>query len=234
MATFTAQNKHSSTWTGSTKSIPVSSITTAATLPGTGTSVGFAIVNPWVNPSNITLNDGSFAEYFDFSSSSAQDSQVKLTVDAGTSGVGNNKAVATLYPSTFTSQIYGGSADVWGASLTPAIVNSSSFGVYLEIDNNLVASSFGFTIPTSATITGITVEINRRYVLATQKAEVDYMKMTVDYTVPVPTAWSPQSLPTANTLAAAGLHRGLGPFNYAGGEILSTTLGSTWTSTNKS
>jgi hypothetical protein len=43
--------------------------------------------------------------------------------------VGSNKATGTTWPTSDTYEDHGGAADVWGATLTPAIVNASTFGV---------------------------------------------------------------------------------------------------------
>lgn len=61
----------------------------------------------------------------------ARDHQVQLFSSPGT-GIGDNKATATAWPGTATIATYGGAADPWGASLTPAIVNASTFGVQVK------------------------------------------------------------------------------------------------------
>lgn len=61
----------------------------------------------------------------------ARDHQVQLFSSPGTL-IGNNKATATAWPATATIASYGGAADAWGASLTPAIVNASTFGVSVK------------------------------------------------------------------------------------------------------
>jgi hypothetical protein len=71
--------------------------------------------------------------------------------------IGTNKAVpATIWPTTSTVATYGGATDVWGASLTPAIVNSSSFAVFFSAQANIANSDIG----------------------------VDYIRVTVNYTEP--------------------------------------------------
>lgn len=59
--------------------------------------------------------------------SATQDQSVRL-VKGGTIS-GDNKASASFWPTTDAYQSYGGAADLWGLSLTPADVNLSTFGV---------------------------------------------------------------------------------------------------------
>jgi hypothetical protein len=60
--------------------------------------------------------------------SRAKDYSVKLV--KGGSITGNEKADNTNYwPTAFTYKSYGGNGDLWGATLTPADINSSNFGV---------------------------------------------------------------------------------------------------------
>ncbi|EKF44080.1 hypothetical protein NA8A_00020 [Nitratireductor indicus C115] len=50
---------------------------------------------------------------------------------------GDDKATGTqLAYETNQSRTYGGAADVWGNSLTTAIVNASNFGVALQMRND--------------------------------------------------------------------------------------------------
>lgn len=63
---------------------------------------------------------------------SGRDNRVQL-VDANAAIVGDNKAdTALTWPTTSTVKSYGGVADGWNASLTPAIVNDTDFGVVLS------------------------------------------------------------------------------------------------------
>lgn len=45
---------------------------------------------------------------------------------------GSNKASATPWDTSYTSSVYGGAADLWGATLTDTIVRSGAFGVDLR------------------------------------------------------------------------------------------------------
>lgn len=59
------------------------------------------------------------------------DSIVQLVVGGVVSG--NNYAVGTNWPTTEAYFTYGGSANLWGLSLTDTDINSSTFGVVLSV-----------------------------------------------------------------------------------------------------
>lgn len=59
-----------------------------------------------------------------------KDATVQL-LKAGTAA-GSNKATATTWPLTDTVATYGGSADLWGTTLSPSDVNNSGFGVLIQ------------------------------------------------------------------------------------------------------
>jgi hypothetical protein len=59
------------------------------------------------------------------------DDNVQLIVSGTESG--NDKALGTAITTTKQFVSYGGSSDLWGNTLTPAIVNSSNFGVSYKI-----------------------------------------------------------------------------------------------------
>lgn len=82
------------------------------------------------------------------------DTTVKLVVGGVVSG--DNKVEFASWPATMTAQVYGGPADLWGLSLTPADVNASNFGAVLTAE-------------------GAT---------ALDTGSVDYMSVTIYYTAP--------------------------------------------------
>jgi hypothetical protein len=119
---------------------------------------------------------------------------VKLVDNTGTI-VGNNNATGALHVNIPEAYNYfGSSSDLWGLSLTPAIVNNANFGVVVNFTGSgygtnsnthyLEATNFGFVIPGSATINGIYVRIQGYE--GTQApygyAYIDYISMTVYYT----------------------------------------------------
>lgn len=69
--------------------------------------------------------DGTLASGYTYTS--VVDANVKLL--RGGSFVGDDKASATEWPGTPTYVEYGGPADLWGTTWTPAQVNASDFGV---------------------------------------------------------------------------------------------------------
>jgi hypothetical protein len=59
-----------------------------------------------------------------------------LKLHYGTSVMGYNKAITTSYWSyNYASVTYGSSTDGWGVSLTPSIINNSTFGVQFQVKN---------------------------------------------------------------------------------------------------
>lgn len=62
------------------------------------------------------------------------DENLSLTLDGGDTVEGDDKAATSTYwPSSYAVASYGGTSDLWGCTLTPAIVNSSDFGVALQV-----------------------------------------------------------------------------------------------------
>ncbi len=84
------------------------------------------------------------------------DNLVKL-VNAGVE-IGNNKALAGAWPGTYTAVQYGSNNDKWGATLTPAVVNSGTFGV------------------------DVVANITNTPIIGNQSA-IQYIQLTVFYTV---------------------------------------------------
>lgn len=62
------------------------------------------------------------------------DSTVKLF--DGVSMIGTNEAGLLTWPNGFNYAVYGGSASLWGATLTPAIINGAGFGLYFKPYNS--------------------------------------------------------------------------------------------------
>jgi hypothetical protein len=60
----------------------------------------------------------------------AKDGVIQLTKD-GAARVGASAATATAWPATSTTVSYGGAADLWGTTWTPAEVNTATFGVHI-------------------------------------------------------------------------------------------------------
>ena len=131
--------------------------TTGQLFPASGSSVDRGGATDWVNASNITSSDGSDAtsdptptDYLlgtSFSASIPSGATIDgiiVRVTAAESGPGGTDFVAQLIsdgtptligsskgPTTVGSNPHtlGGASDVWGASLSDAIVNASGFGI---------------------------------------------------------------------------------------------------------
>lgn len=139
----------------------------------------------WTSPTNAQgAPDGSFATV---TSTFNKEDTVQLVV--GGTPTGTNKSTGAVLPGTLQFVSYGGAADLWGTTLTPAQVNASNFGfVYAitdgtSITNFLSVSNYGFALPASATVQGVQVEVdvdNNGGALATQ---VDAIRITVTYAV---------------------------------------------------
>jgi hypothetical protein len=94
------------------------------------TNFGFSI------PVGATVN-GITVEIERKASSGAQcrDTVVRLMKSGAT---GSNKAVASNWPTSLTVATYGGAADLWTLTLTPAEVNDSAFGLDFRVADNLL------------------------------------------------------------------------------------------------
>jgi hypothetical protein len=120
-------------------------------------------------PSNATIN-GIVARVERAASSSGRirDQTVQL-LDAG-AGTGSNKAGSSTWGTSDSTITYGSSSDLWGTTWTPAQINASNFGLHFQARNT-----------TSSTTT----------------ATVDYMEITVYYTVPPDTSIGTVGTPVA-------------------------------------
>lgn len=155
---------------------PVSQILAQDFLNATGTSLGVS---------------GSTSPILDYS--------VRLSYQGAMIGAnmiaGSGTPLSQIGPSPVN---YGGNGFMWGVNLTPAQVNDPTFGVGYSvifyptesgttISNYIVASSFGFSIPSNATIVGIGVVVWSACGLLPsnpafpEPAYVDYISMQVYY-----------------------------------------------------
>lgn len=81
----------------------------------------------------VTNAGGSGTLASGFTYTSVQDAVVKLV--KGGSVVGSNYGLtSTEWPGSLAYQSYGGQADLWGTTLTPANVNANDFGFVLSVD----------------------------------------------------------------------------------------------------
>lgn len=164
--------------------------------PGTGTNVlntGTRV--SWINPGNITSQDSSgatvtLAGFSGFANTHyLQGTNFGFTIPVGATINGilveilvqetgtatandlfvniikggvvgaTNKASATNYASSYTYRSYGGSSDLWGETWTYSDINASNFGASLASQRSGGGPK------------------------ATAPISVDYMRITIDYTV---------------------------------------------------
>jgi len=151
--------------------------------PGTVTS-GFT------NPQYLSADDNQYAVYTpaSFNTGYPRLTTVKLRYDG--SDIGDNKGTSTQLGTTETLYSFGGASDLWNATLTPSIINSSTFGVHCDVYSSsgsyvqAVVTNFGFSVPSGATINGVVCECGAYYVSSrvTKAVYVDYIRLKVYYT----------------------------------------------------
>ena len=119
----------------------------------------------WTNPEGAKALDEEVT-YVVWSMGSPHMSLLKLLV--GGSITGENRSDGENFYNSEEEEdfVYGAADDVWGATLTPSSVNSSDFGVVLQVierdieiedSEYLKATNFGFEIPSGAEIDGVEV-----------------------------------------------------------------------------
>lgn len=145
----------------------------------------------WATPGNIISDNTTYAKVTGLYQA-LTDNAAKLIKSNGSYST-QDKSSLIYWPGSLSINTYGGAGDLWGESWTPNDINSSNFGFVMglvdSVENSsslLKAQNFGFSIPVSATITGIKVEVNK-YNYTTGKpsylsqAWVDSVKITVYY-----------------------------------------------------
>lgn len=118
----------------------------------------------WANPGNITIeSDATFARISQSGNNymSADDHLLNVFTSLG------SKALTIPAGSSFNTYSNGGSADLWGASLTPEFVNSADFGlgvkgVLVGQTRMLRGSGFNLAIPLEMVIVGAEAQIRAR------------------------------------------------------------------------
>jgi hypothetical protein len=112
---------------------------------------GFAI------PSNATITGVTVTINKLLSQNVIEDYIVRLVVN--NSLTGNNKAASGRWPIfVATDSIYGSTTDLWGATLTPALVNAATFGFVIAV--TLTAESDGFIFGDNATKIAVTYVVD--------------------------------------------------------------------------
>lgn len=159
-----------------------------ALVAGTGASDDSIGTQAWTSPENITASDNAWATASAGSNASPTRSILFYNGDA----YGDDQLVAFGNPITTgasdATATLGGATELWGASLTPAIVNDSTFGYAMTCVLNpgsvtthyLAATNYGFSISDGAAIDGIEVAVEG--FISTATCRVDSISITVYYT----------------------------------------------------
>ena len=166
-----------------------------------GTNYGFSI------PLDATINGITVSIMRMSSSASGGDSVNDVDLYLLKAGViaGTNHAYLTDWPTSITAATYGGPADLWGTTWTPAQINATNFGVSISAYNQAASN---------------------------RTASVDCMQITATYTLSTTTAvissLNPSTYGTSVTFTATVT--GSGGTNTPGGTVDfydgATTIGS--------
>jgi len=200
--------------------------------PGTLANDATVGSTAWTNPSNAAASDnsyavasgiGAFSTYAGVNGTGIEDGPIKL-VKGGVIG-GDDLSTLANYPTSDTYLSYGGPTSLWGLSWTPADINASNFGVAVSaretkfdetVAQYLKATNFGFSIPTTATINGIKVEVELKadtaLLAAHTDAYIDHIRITVYYSTTAATVTTtsnvtntPSSLSSAFSIQAPSI-----------------------------
>jgi hypothetical protein len=140
-----------------TASISVAASSNSANLQGTG--YGFAIPS-YATIAGITV---SISRQSSSSSTSTNLRDSIISLVKGGTVQSTNKATTTQFTNTLTTVTYGGVADLWGGTWTPADINASDFGVVLSARNLSTTNA--------------------------RTATIDFMRITVTYSLPGNLYW---------------------------------------------
>lgn len=143
----------------------------------------------WSGVGNVVASDDIRAAMSSFVDAAVITiSEVQLLNDSGLP-FGNRKGGIAL-TTVDTINLFGDSSDTWGTTLTPAIVNSNTFGLRLQgmldsvVTYDLVTRAYEFAIPTESQIQGIQVLVEGRYnvfFVTFKFIEIDHIQITVYY-----------------------------------------------------
>lgn len=199
-------------------------------LPSSGTNDANAGTSAWSNPTNITIDDGSYASVSDvFGGEVVVDNIVSIVKSDGSIGT-TNKATITPWTTTDVIATYGGINDLWGETWTASAINNANFGAVLSakvgssvVSNYVKGTGLGFTIPTSSTIKGIQLQIGRKKIDTgfVTSANVNYFKFTVYY---LNTTADQNVIQMPMCAVVSNLSYGASSAGYAGNQIGSAKL----------
>jgi len=163
---------------GLTGNASVAPVVTDTGVTASGTQGGGA-----TNPSNAAASDDSDATI----AGSGSTNNVQLYSGGALVGNVKQKTLAGAAGVDETTA-FGSSSDMWGTSLTPALLNDSGFGIDIRVatggaSTNLLLTNFGFSIPDGSTIDGIVASVEWSRTGVSGVHEVDYATLRVYYTV---------------------------------------------------
>lgn len=140
------------------------------------TTFGFAIPSATIDGIQVRVqrNEASLGD-------NAKDHTIQL-IKGGTRSGTNNADTATNWPTTDTNKDYGGTADLWGNTLSAADVNASNFGVAVRITS---------------------IEVTK----GNAEPKVDAIWIAVEYTLLPASAYVGERFTQSRFLAAKGLVR---------------------------
>jgi hypothetical protein len=143
-------------WTSSTNVASSNDSDATTSIAGSSSSVNLNATNFGVNvPTNATIT-GIRARIERAASATSSLSDMDVFLLKAGNQAGNDKAAAGTWGTTDATATYGSSTDLWGTTWTPADVNNANFGLRLKVQNANASS---------------------------RTASVDYMELTVYYTI---------------------------------------------------
>lgn len=167
---------------------------TALLFPATASQIASGFYQ-WNTLDNIKADDGAFATGAYVGATTHSWRKIQLLIANATAGT--DKGTPTTGVDYTTPDTFGNASDLWGNTLTPAIVNSPDFGVAVEVGRAdtgasvsyiIYATGFNPNLPSSAVITGIEVLIDYGGFAGgggTTGMQIDYIAMRIHYT------WNP-------------------------------------------
>lgn len=143
-------------------------------------------ITAWINPHNIENATGGITTY-DYILGTFYEHDIRIVKSDGSLVPVNLSTGAQTPPASYATVTYGNSNYLWGSTWTPADINNANFGAAFAAGNDsgshyLWANNYNFSIPTNATINGITLNVQSEHVGGgTHKVSVKYMNLTIDY-----------------------------------------------------
>ena len=123
-------------WSNPTNALTSNSVYASCNV-GNGNQSQYLYLNNFFGSAPIptaAVIDGIRVKLRKYATGTVTDSRVQLNY--GNNSQGNSKTISGNWPTTATTYTYGTSTDLWGATLTPSVVNSPSFGIRVRVNGN--------------------------------------------------------------------------------------------------